>query len=632
MRCTQMVLPALFSTLCMFSQSATKPVGAQGPPDTRSPRTILLTSKLFLAITNNDDAALKAALKGGSDPNGRNWLGFTPLMWASDRGRQSQVEYLLAHGAKLNDPSPYGTALSFALHGRHEEIARYLLSKGASTHSVRVDGTTPMMYAAANGYSDLIRTLVQRKENANGKDIEGDTALVYAARAGQAGCVKTLLAAGAAVDLPDRRGRTALMEASANGRSAAVDLLLSAHASTSLRDRSGNTALLLAARYSNEPRVVDALVKHGASPTSPDKRGNSPLTLAIRRHHAESAERLRLLAHNPPTQSASASKSDVHLAVQTSIGAIQGGMKRFAELARCSSCHHQGLGLMALGLAADRGIRVDGALIGAYMKQLGDEGKAGGPAIHNALAHPELVGTIQAVDIGDMPIGAGYLLAAMQANHVPANPGMAESAQLIAGLQKPDGRWVYGMDREPMQSSHVTTTALVINVLKEYGSPDPTAHISDHLERAKQWLLKTNPSDAEGRAMRLLGLKWSGASENDCAAAAKELLALQHGDGGWSQLGALPCDAYATGIALYALHIGGAMPVESEPFVRGTRYLVNTQDEDGTWFVNKRTNPSNNYFDAGFPHGESQYASFAGTCWAAMALLQTIEPKLTAVR
>jgi hypothetical protein len=43
--------------------------------------------------------------------------------------------------------------------------------------------------------------------------------------------------------------------------------------------------------------------------------------------------------------------------------------------------------------------------------------------------------------------------------------------------------------------------------------------------------------------------------------------------------------------------------------------------------VNKRAFPANNYFDAGFPHGESQYASFNGTCWATMALLETTAKK-----
>ena len=55
------------------------------------------------------------------------------------------------------------------------------------------------------------------------------------------------------------------------------------------------------------------------------------------------------------------------------------------------------------------------------------------------------------------------------------------------------------------------------------------------------------------------------------------------------------------------------------------QFLLRTQEEDGSWFVNKRAMPINNYFDAAFPHGQSQYASFNATCWATMALLPAVD-------
>jgi hypothetical protein len=50
-------------------------------------------------------------------------------------------------------------------------------------------------------------------------------------------------------------------------------------------------------------------------------------------------------------------------------------------------------------------------------------------------------------------------------------------------------------------------------------------------------------------------------------------------------------------------------------------YLLDTQQEDGSWFVNKRAIPANNYFETGFPHGESQFISYGATCWSTMALM-----------
>ena len=73
------------------------------------------------------------------------------------------------------------------------------------------------------------------------------------------------------------------------------------------------------------------------------------------------------------------------------------------------------------------------------------------------------------------------------------------------------------------------------------------------------------------------------------------------------------------------LGLAGGLPVTDPVYQRGVQFLLRTQEGDGSWFVNKRAIPVNNYFDAAFPHGESQFASFNGTCWATMALLQTID-------
>ena len=73
-------------------------------------------------------------------------------------------------------------------------------------------------------------------------------------------------------------------------------------------------------------------------------------------------------------------------------------------------------------------------------------------------------------------------------------------------------------------------------------------------------------------------------------------------------------------MALYALKVTGKSSGDEAAFNRGVDFLMRTQDEDGSWYVNKRTMPANTYFDAGFPHGESQYISFGATCWATMAL------------
>lgn len=189
-----------------------------------------------------------------------------------------------------------------------------------------------------------------------------------------------------------------------------------------------------------------------------------------------------------------------------------------------------------------------------------------------------------------------------------------------------------------MQSSHFATTALAVRLLDAYMPADRAQERADRIRAARVWLRATPARDGEDRAYRLLGLKWAGASPGEIARAAADIKAAQRPDGGWAQRGGRSVgrdggdgafarsDAYATGQALYALHLGGGLPTDSAVYRRGVDFLLRTRDDDGSWLVTKRAIPANNYLDAGFPHGESQYASYGATAWATMALMLAAGP------
>ena len=77
--------------------------------------------------------------------------------------------------------------------------------------------------------------------------------------------------------------------------------------------------------------------------------------------------------------------------------------------------------------------------------------------------------------------------------------------------------------------------------------------------------------------------------------------------------------AFATGESLVALHTAG-LPVADPIYQRGVKFLLSTQQEDGSWYVKTRALAFQPGFDSGFPHGADQFMSSAGTGWAAMAL------------
>ncbi len=130
----------------------------------------------------------------------------------------------------------------------------------------------------------------------------------------------------------------------------------------------------------------------------------------------------------------------------------------------------------------------------------------------------------------------------------------------------------------------------------------------------------------------MLGLAWAANDKDATRKAVQELLAAQRADGGWSDLDSMESTAYATGKSLFALQTAGFSPSEAS-YQRAVRYLLNTQQEDGSWYVKTRAMALQPYFDGSFPHGFDQWISAAGTSWATLALSQaSTAPVATASR
>lgn len=78
--------------------------------------------------------------------------------------------------------------------------------------------------------------------------------------------------------------------------------------------------------------------------------------------------------------------------------------------------------------------------------------------------------------------------------------------------------------------------------------------------------------------------------------------------------------SYATGEAIYALHIAAGLRVSDAAIEKGRRFLLATQLDDGTWHVHRRTFPFQPTMKSGFPHGRDSWLSAAASSWAVMAL------------
>jgi hypothetical protein len=173
-----------------------------------------------------------------------------------------------------------------------------------------------------------------------------------------------------------------------------------------------------------------------------------------------------------------------------------------------------------------------------------------------------------------------------------------------------------------MQSSDVTATALASHAIKCYGWQGRRQEFAASIEHARRWLWTVAPDTNEESVFQLLGLHWAGEPVEKLTYLAGFLRQAQREDGGWAQLPTLESDAYATGQALYALSKVVKDPLTDRAWRRGLRFLLERQEDDGTWHVTRRAFPFQPTMDSGFPHHRDSWISAAATSWAVLALTQ----------
>jgi ankyrin repeat protein len=276
---------------------------------------------------------------------------------------------------------------------------------------------------------------------------------------------------------------------------------------------------------------------------------------------------------------------------------------------------------MTLRLARDRGFAVDAKTLDAIETVTFRELR-GPRALDNA---------IQAITLADPTPNESLLLMAAQAAGVPRDSTTAVYARRMARWQR-DGHWVTSDFRPPHSSSIFTATATAVRAIQDY-MPDERADERDAaVQRARQWLMTTTGTSTEDAAFRLLGLVWAGASADERVEARRDLLTRQQPGGGFAQLPGYQPDAYSTGEALFALHEAGLSPTDPA-WQKGAAFLISSQAADGSWRVRSRmVSPatiSPPYFSTGFPYAKDEFLSYAGSCWAVMALAQVDVQKAT---
>jgi ankyrin repeat protein len=309
---------------------------------------------------------------------------------------------------------------------------------------------------------------------------------------------------------------------------------------------------------------------------------------------------------------------DTREAVQRALPILQKSASTFVEKRACFSCHHNALSILTLRLAQNRGFNIDAKVLSAVEQKTFRE-------LHNPNA---LDDAVQAANLSDPTPNESLLLMAAHASGLARDAVTAVIAQRMATWQR-DGHWVTSDFRPPHSSSPFTATATAVASLRYYMPDELSTDRDAAIRSARQWLSATRPDSIEDASFRLMGLAWAGADaeSSEIAQAARDLLVMQKSDGGWPQLPGYESDAYSTGEAVYALHEAGVSATD-KAWQKGIQFLRSSQARDGTWHVRSRmlspADISPPYFSTGFPYVKDEYLSYAGSCWAVMALLSAL--------
>ena len=293
----------------------------------------------------------------------------------------------------------------------------------------------------------------------------------------------------------------------------------------------------------------------------------------------------------------------------------------FVAKRACVSCHHNILSILTFRLAQERGVPVDANVLAAVEEKTFRQLR-GAAALDDA---------VTAATLNDPTPNDSFLLMAAHASGLPRDLVTGVYARRLLAWQR-DGHWVTSDFRPPHSSSVFTASATAVRAIRLYLPDELRVEGDAAFERARQWLFETRPNSTEDASFRLLGLVWAGARSVEIEGARRDLVALQQPTGGWPQLPHYLPDAYSTGEALFALHEAGTAldnaARNQAAWRSGMRFLLSTQAADGSWRSHTRmlspAQVSPAYFTTGFPYEKDEYLSYAGTCWAVMAMLSAM--------
>jgi ankyrin repeat protein len=247
------------------------------------------------------------------DPNTKGGIHHTPLHVAVYEGHTEVAQFLLDHGAAVDDLDGWDSTL---LHGAsrwgHLHMAELLLDRGAVVDALDSKGAPPLHMAYHFLNFDMMKLLLERGANPNIRDSQETTLLFNAVQTMHIEVVKLLLSHRAGVSAPGKtslhhdlqifelgglrkvlmiHGNTSLHFVAQYGSIKTMELLLRLGIGVDVRDKNDSTPLH-GALQTGHVAAVEILLEWGADVNFRDKQDTSPLQRAIQSRNLEMVQLL----------------------------------------------------------------------------------------------------------------------------------------------------------------------------------------------------------------------------------------------------------------------------------------------------------------------------------------------------
>merc|ERR1719500_766134 len=151
---------------------------------------------------------VEALLEAGADINFKggngDLTGLTPLIYATATGNEDIARYLISRGAKLNEVDDNGFSAAGAAIARNDVgMLKLLGDSGANLRQLQGSYKGPLIRDAARSVeagAEMVQYLIRKGADVNQEDGEGDATLFHAGPFGNTRVADLLLRAGADID------------------------------------------------------------------------------------------------------------------------------------------------------------------------------------------------------------------------------------------------------------------------------------------------------------------------------------------------------------------------------------------------------------------------------------------------